>query len=93
MFLLTAYCSLRAANPLTVWMAYLILTCRVVQTIGVIIKNRTMSEISYGIIAFCCLIMFFAEFAAESADIVHESMPTAEMSMDIKHMLENYNPN
>ena len=61
--------------------------------VGLVIGNKQMSEFSYAIIALFMLLMFFAEFAAESADIVHESMPTEKMQMELSYMLKNYNPN
>ena len=38
------------------------------------------------------LMMFFAEFSAESADILHESEPTAQMKMELEIMRKNYDP-
>ena len=34
--MLTAFCALRAANALTIWMAYLIVVCRILQITGLI---------------------------------------------------------
>ena len=76
--LLTAFCSLRAANTFTIVCAYIILISRMIQVIGLIIANKLVSDVSYAIIVLFMVMMFFADFASESADIVHESMPMVD---------------
>ena len=86
-----ALCSMRAANGFTCFLAYTSLLIRILQFIGVIIRKREMSMALYSIATFFIVLMFFADFASESADIVHESMPTDDMIDDLTALRFNYN--
>ena len=91
-FMLTAFCAMRAANGFTVALAYTIVVFRILQTIGHILQNKFFSEFTFGIITFLLFLMFFNEFANESADIVHETEPTDDVKFDLNLMKKNYNP-
>lgn len=81
---------MRAANNLTVMLAYLSFILRLVQLVGLVLKKEKMSKIAYGFATFFVILMFFTDFAKEAADIIHESMPTEKEQMDIEMFTGNY---
>lgn len=92
-FVIVAFCALRAANSFTLWMAYLTLIFRAVQMASVIVKRKIVAEASFLAIVFFTSMMFFAEFASESADIVHEVIPVEGYDpTSLEYIRQNYNP-
>jgi hypothetical protein len=74
---------MRAATGFTVFLAYMSLICRVIQIVGIILQNEKISKAAYAISTLFLVIIFFTEMVKESADIIHESVPTPETITDI----------
>ena len=93
LYVLCAFCAFRAANQFTVYMAYFILILRAFQIVCLMSDNRDMAEGSIAFISFFSILMFFAEFANESADIVHEVLPVESHNpYTLMGMRGNYDP-
>ena len=94
LFILIAFCVMRAANSFTLWMAYLILFLRSLQMVALMTGKRMYGEAVYAFIVFFHFMLFFAEFASESADIVHEVIPVESTTniYSLEYMRYNYNP-
>mmetsp|Transcript_7057 Transcript_7057/g.11881 ORF Transcript_7057/g.11881 Transcript_7057/m.11881 type:complete len:216 (-) Transcript_7057:22-669(-) len=90
-FLVCTFCALRGANGFTVTLAYLSLLCRVVQAVSIVVQNEKLCQGAYSLATLFTLILFFACFAKESADIVHEVRPTEEQ-MTYEMLDINYKP-
>ena len=86
----TAFCAMRAANTFTVACAWICFIMRIVQLVGVVLRNARVSQAAYLVSTLLITMMFFAEFAKENADIVHESMPTEAQQDEIRAMAGNY---
>ena len=51
-----------------------------------------VSEAAWAVCAFMYLLLFLAEFANESSDIVHELQPNAATNLTLEMMRMNYDP-
>jgi hypothetical protein len=65
-FLLCGYCAFRAALPLTVAMAYLVVICRIVQLIGAALKKRVVAKVAYVLATVFMFVMWFTVMADQS---------------------------
>jgi hypothetical protein len=84
-------CAMRAATGFTVFLAYMSLICRIIQIVGIVLQSEKVSKASYLIATLLLVMIFFTEMVKESADIIHESVPTPETITDIQR--EVFAPN
>ena len=76
-------CAMRAATGFTVFLAYMSLICRILQVVGIVLQNDKVSRGAYAVATFLLVMIFFVEMVKESADIIHESVPTPDTITDI----------
>lgn len=52
--------------------------------VGIVLQNDKLSKGAYAIATLLLVMIFFTEMVKESADIIHESIPTPETITDIQ---------
>ena len=69
---------MRAATQATVAFAWVSFVLRMVQLGSIYTQHEGISKGAYVLATFCILCMLLIEIAKESADIIHEMIPTED---------------
>ena len=82
-----ALCALRGANRFSVILAFLSVIFRIIQVCGIVTQKEGLAKFAYGVATFFIVLLFFIDFANESADQVHERMPTKAQMKDMYELM------
>ena len=85
----TALCCMRAANNFTVLLAFVVILARGLQGGSLTVQKYGLAKVGYLVATGCIIMMWFSEFAKESADIIHEAAPTEEILQNAEFFSNN----